>query len=298
MNYYKVELKSFPKVLFSHTYETSSYNIHFTPLSNFMEISYVEQGDVLREFESGKKEECIAPSIIVDFRKEPLVCSCKSSHRHSTVGISVEYDEKPVTPEEIIRCGQTFSKSDFRPMFAILPNCIPADLNSANLEKLFKKIIRACSSWEIGKDIECTGLIMELLAEISKICLHRCLTEQKHNISYGGLSYSRRAMNYIASHIDENISVDEISSHLGISSSYLSSQFKASTGRTIIEYVNFVKLNKVKELICDKGLTLKEAGEAVGFYDEHYLSRVFKKHFGVSAREYKQSILKKEDFEE
>lgn len=79
MNYYKVELKSFPKVLFSHTYETSSYNIHFTPLSNFMEISYVEQGDVLREFESGKKEECIAPSIIVDFRKEPLVCSCKSS---------------------------------------------------------------------------------------------------------------------------------------------------------------------------------------------------------------------------
>ena len=105
-------------------------------------------------------------------------------------------------------------------------------------------------------------------------------------------------MNYIASHIDENISVDEISFHLGISSSYLSSQFKASTGRTIIEYVNFVKLNKVKELICDKGLTLKEAGEAVGFYDEHYLSRVFKKHFGMSAREYKQSILKKEDFEE
>ena len=77
---------------------------------------------------------------------------------------------------------------------------------------------------------------------------------------------------------------------------YLGKIFKNYTGRTVIEYINIAKLNKVRELMQDRGLSLKEAGEQTGFENEHYLSRLYKKLMGRSAREDKAVYYKNEDF--
>ena len=66
--------------------------------------------------------------------------------------------------------------------------------------------------------------------------------------------------------------------------------------RSVIEYINIAKLNKVRELMQDRGLSLKEAGEQTGFENEHYLSRLYKKLMGRSAREDKAVYYKNEDF--
>lgn len=46
----------------------------------------------------------------------------------------------------------------------------------------------------------------------------------------------------------------------------------------------------------DRGISLKEAGEQTGFENQHYLSRLYKKYMGRSAREDKAGSYKNEDF--
>jgi len=57
-----------------------------------------------------------------------------------------------------------------------------------------------------------------------------------------------------------------------------------------VEYINTAKLNKVKELIVNQGLSLREAGEKCGFYDANYLSKIFKKYTGYQAKEFKKHM--------
>ena len=94
-----------------------------------------------------------------------------------------------------------------------------------------------------------------------------------------------KAKRYIINHISEKIYVEDIASAVGLSVGYLSNIFKKTTGQTLVEYINTVKLQRVRELRLTLGVTLKEAGKTVGFYDETYLSRLYKKYFGNNLSE-------------
>ena len=103
------------------------------------------------------------------------------------------------------------------------------------------------------------------------------------------LSYSQKAKDYISAHISENISVTDITEILGITESYFCNCFKKSTGYTLIEYINMLKVKQIKEMAIVKNMSLQKAGEALGINDVNYLSRLFKKHNGIGIRALKQS---------
>ena len=86
--------------------------------------------------------------------------------------------------------------------------------------------------------------------------------------------------------MDKKLTVGEIAGYLHISDGYFSRLFKSVTGQTVIEYVNRVKLERVRDLIASRQATLREAGESVGIYDENYLSRLFRQYMGLTVREY------------
>ena len=46
-------------------------------------------------------------------------------------------------------------------------------------------------------------------------------------------------------------------------------------------------MERVCELMRVRGLSLKQAGAFVGLLDENYLSRLFRRHTGVSVREFR-----------
>ena len=98
--------------------------------------------------------------------------------------------------------------------------------------------------------------------------------------------YYNKAAEYISANLDKKISVEEIAAHTGISSGYLSRLFKEFSGRTIVDYINYLKIEKVKELMGTMNLSLRQAGESVGIGDHNYLSRLFKKYTKLSVREY------------
>ena len=64
--------------------------------------------------------------------------------------------------------------------------------------------------------------------------------------------------------------------------------FKQNTGITINDYINLFRIQKAKELLSDVTLKLYDISPAVGYNDENYFSKVFKKYEGISPAEYRK----------
>lgn len=297
MEYRKLLLKQLPVLSFAHSYVTDNYNFNFPKANNNIEITYIEQGDVIKTFEN--KEQLFIPASSVMVCTHDRYFNAKSEaaiHRHSTIGILVEFESHPVTPQQIISCSRYTSENTNPHQFiAIVPEFFQIDQYNSNIEKLIKKIILSHTATQSFKELETCGLFFELLAEITQDCIRNTYTDNNINHSPSNLIYSQRAMKYIYKHIDEKISLSDIAQHLEISTGYLSNTFKSTTGQTIVEYITRVKINKVKELITTKHITLKQAAESVAIDDENYLSRIFKKQTGISASEYRRMKIKDSD---
>lgn len=93
-------------------------------------------------------------------------------------------------------------------------------------------------------------------------------------------------------YIQENYMSDEISlgtvaSSVGMSSSYFSSLFSQETGKTFVEYLTGIRMEKAKELLMCSGKKTSEIGYEVGYKDSHYFSYIFKKTQKCTPKEYR-----------
>lgn len=209
-------------------------------------------------------------------------------HRHSTLGVRSEFELQPLSAPEVIECSH-YDRTDKEEgnFFAVLPECLPVVSGNNPLIEIIQKIILSRAVEESSRNILCTGLLFELLAAMTREAVRTAYINGQTNTSPASLVYCRKARQYISLHLQKHISVYDIADHLDVSAGYRSTIFKSVTGQTIVEYINRVKLDYVKELLVIKKMTLKEAGEHVGILDENYLSRLFKKYVGVTASEFK-----------
>lgn len=99
-------------------------------------------------------------------------------------------------------------------------------------------------------------------------------------------SYLEKAMRFIQRNYCEMISVDGIAEFAGISRSHLYRVFMKNTGMSPNEYLSAYRINKACGLLRNSGLKINEIASSVGFQDQLYFSRVFKKMKGVSPSGY------------
>lgn len=97
-----------------------------------------------------------------------------------------------------------------------------------------------------------------------------------------------RAKEYINSHYQKDISLDEVSREVNISPYYFSKLFKEEAGKNFIEYLTGVRMERAKELLLQTDKSMKEICSEVGYADPNYFSRSFKKNVGVTPTEYKE----------
>lgn len=95
------------------------------------------------------------------------------------------------------------------------------------------------------------------------------------------------SLEYIERHYHEQMSVGDIAKALGTSISYLSRIFKENTGETIIRTINNKRIEKAKAYLRETDYKVYEVADILGFENVTYFSRFFKKHTGMSPKEYK-----------
>ncbi len=99
-----------------------------------------------------------------------------------------------------------------------------------------------------------------------------------------------RIRRYIAEHLHETITLQDVGKAAFFSPAYCSSVFRRETGMSIVNYAIDEKMKEAKNLIIE-GLPLKRVAEMLGFSDYNYFSRTFKKRFSYSPMQYRKTLL-------
>ncbi len=99
--------------------------------------------------------------------------------------------------------------------------------------------------------------------------------------------YVKNIKRYIADHITDKLTLQEISDSVCLAPEYCCSLFKKNTGKTLFAYILEQRIDTAKRLIKLGEVSLKNIAGDVGFSDYNYFSRTFRRITGLTPREYK-----------
>ncbi|WP_339219644.1 AraC family transcriptional regulator [Paenibacillus sp. FSL W7-1332] len=95
-----------------------------------------------------------------------------------------------------------------------------------------------------------------------------------------------RVKEYIEEHYDEDLTIEQLANLSELSPKYFVEVYKKTYGHSAMDYLAHVRLNKAKQLMLGSDSLLREVAHMVGYKDEFYFSRKFKKAFGISPSVY------------
>jgi len=97
----------------------------------------------------------------------------------------------------------------------------------------------------------------------------------------------KKAILYISDNFNTSIALEDVASHVHLHPSYLSTMFKQSTGSSFREYLNMVRIEESKRLLSNTDFSIIDIAIAIGFEDQSYFSKVFKKYTGLTPKQFR-----------
>lgn len=94
---------------------------------------------------------------------------------------------------------------------------------------------------------------------------------------------------------DTNFSIGNVAKEFSFSQSYITRLFKSQTRITPIQYVDELRMKKAIELLNHHSLTIDQIAENIGYKNQFYFTKRFKRYYGVPPTKYKQKILEEDD---
>lgn len=97
-----------------------------------------------------------------------------------------------------------------------------------------------------------------------------------------GNSYIRKALRFIADNYFEHLELAAVADFAQLSPSYFSTLFRQVVGMNFREYLNRVRVEESKRLLLSTDFALADIAVSVGFPDQSYYCKIFKRIVGVS----------------
>lgn len=143
------------------------------------------------------------------------------------------------------------------------------------------KIAGVCFACEKEKAVSLgvpLGYMIERLYEESR----KWLAENSEHDVY------KKALHFIRANYAEGITVADVARHMGYSESYFGYAFKKKYKMSVSRYIRELQLAKAKDLLVDTAFAISAVASYVGFDDSNYFTAIFKKHFGISPKEFRK----------
>ncbi len=99
--------------------------------------------------------------------------------------------------------------------------------------------------------------------------------------------YIQEAVNYMERNYQREITVEEIASACRLNRSYFSKIFKENMGCPPQEFLIRLRLSKATVMMKSSGASIGGIAAMCGYPNQLHFSRAFKKHYGVSPREWR-----------
>lgn len=137
------------------------------------------------------------------------------------------------------------------------------EFNSLWLEKKF------------GYKIEARGLFTLILHKL----ISYVMENKQNEISVKRLD---KVKEYILNNYNKDLNINQLASIVNLNPVYFGAYFKRYTGQYLSDFINFIRINKAKDLLLTGEYRVNEVAYQCGFNDSLYFSKVFKKMTGVS----------------
>ena len=98
----------------------------------------------------------------------------------------------------------------------------------------------------------------------------------------------RKVVSYMEAHFcDPDINFESLAREVNFSVSYISALLKKKLGVSFVKLLTGLRMEKAKELLMNPTLKIIDIAERLGYSDSYYFSHCFKKHVGMSPKEFR-----------
>lgn len=272
MYYANINFDKIPEIGFAFQHFCGSYKAKYGSNKMNIEIAFITSGTLEIEL-YGKKMSASSGSVVVLFRHLPVSIRTvgKTPYSHCSVLASFEdYDCKLFE-----NVDNTFTNG-----FTV-PFVTPHSEKAEQIGKALNRIACDMTNNRKNNALSSSVTFLSILGKISDI-----YHSQNSNKSKAYRNIVSSVYEYVEENINERISIEMLSDCINKSPNHISHAFKSCTGINITEYVNSQKAKKISSLLADSGLSFKESCAMVGFTDDTYGYKIFKKYMGVTPKEF------------
>lgn len=280
MEYLKYTAKTLPHVILTGKVYVPENNCHFKRKPCEYILYFVTKG----------KMTILEDKVTYNLKKgDLLILDPTHTHSGKTVDSEVEYyyihfnsseisiiDSQQENIHEYILQNKLDNSSEDT---LIIPKYLSGTSNYAQIQNMIFLLV---SSFPCKSDLyKTTGAIrlMDILVSISMGAAEASIENPgKNNLVINLISY-------IHENCHRNINSQEIEDHFNMNFDHLNRIFKSKTNTTIINYSNKYRISESKKLLNSGLYNVKQTAEQMGFSNEFYFSRVYKKYEGVSPSE-------------
>lgn len=105
----------------------------------------------------------------------------------------------------------------------------------------------------------------------------------------GEAGHGERIVRYLEQHYCEEIVFEHMAKEIGISYSYMRRIVYEFTGKSLLDYLNQLRIEKAKQLLLETSLTITQIAAEVGYYNVQSFNRFFRKYEGMAPSSYKSA---------
>ncbi len=117
-----------------------------------------------------------------------------------------------------------------------------------------------------------------------------CSTKnESERIIYHNVLRLRPVINYISEHYAEKIYIDNLAEIILVSADYFTKMFKDSIGKTPVDYINGLRINRAMQLLIETDKSMTDISDDIGFCNANYFNKIFKQYMELTPLAYRKS---------
>lgn len=127
-----------------------------------------------------------------------------------------------------------------------------------------------------------------LMVEITRAYREKTLTKGTFRKSVQLKEIVTKSINFVDAHLAEDIRLTQVANEIGVSASYLSSEFKKETGISFVDYLSVKRIQMAKDYLSTTDWSVTDISFQIGYKNVTHFNYVFKKLVGKSPSQYRK----------
>ncbi|WP_373231118.1 helix-turn-helix domain-containing protein [Cohnella sp.] len=156
-----------------------------------------------------------------------------------------------------------------------------------NITECIVSLIREMLDRELGYELSIKSHLYRLLSLLVRKYVAAATDLDQYRLRLRDLERLAPVFRHIDEYYPEKLTVQQLADQTGLSRFHFSRLFKQLTDKSLVEYINLIRINKSEELLRNTRMNISEIALATGFNDIYYFSRTFRKLKNVSPTQWR-----------